>query len=167
MVGLAEPPEHVLDPVGRVEQAEEEPLVEPLQLVEHHRLALAQTSSHWSRNASSPNRSLLRPAWSSTIPVVWNVPMPSRQLPGVVRRRADREQRGLGVEVDRRGVELELGLEPDQVEAHRSRRTDWSSPGLNFTRSQSLHRPERDLELLGTPVASGGRHSGRRVGAAA
>ena len=40
MVGLAEPPEHVLDPVGRVEQAEEEPLVEPLQLVEHHRLAL-------------------------------------------------------------------------------------------------------------------------------
>ena len=74
VIGLAEPPEHVLDAVGRVEEAVEEALVEPVELVEHHGLAFAPGRSHWSRNASSPIRSLFRPVWSSTIPVVWNVP---------------------------------------------------------------------------------------------
>ena len=41
VVGLGEPPEQVLDSVGRVEQAVEEPFLERFQLLEHHRLALA------------------------------------------------------------------------------------------------------------------------------
>ena len=41
MIGLGEPPEQMLDAVGRVEQAVEETFVERLELVEHHRLALA------------------------------------------------------------------------------------------------------------------------------
>ena len=40
MIGLAESPEEMLDPVGRIEQAVKEPRSKRLQLVQHHRLAI-------------------------------------------------------------------------------------------------------------------------------
>ena len=40
MIGLAEPPEEMLDPIGRIEQAVEKPRSKRLELVQHHRLAI-------------------------------------------------------------------------------------------------------------------------------
>src|SRR5262249_46188929 len=41
-LALAEPPEHVLDPIGRIEEAKKEAFAQPLELVSHHRRALAE-----------------------------------------------------------------------------------------------------------------------------
>ncbi len=71
VVGLGEPPEHVLNSVRRVEQAVEKPFLERIParasiIASRSRQAI----SHWSRYACSEIRSLFSPAWSSTMPVV-------------------------------------------------------------------------------------------------
>ncbi len=118
MVRLAEPPEHVLDAVRGVEEAVEEPLLEPPQLVEHHRLALAPGVV-----ALVQEGGLADPPVDQAVVVLDHPrrverPRRRRRAPREVGGLADREQGGRRVEVDRRGVELQLRLEADQVEPH-------------------------------------------------
>ena len=110
VIGLGEPPEQVLDSVRRVEQAVEEPFFERLELVEHHRLALA------------PDDLALVEIGLLGDPLVVQSGMvfdhagrviktdALGELAGVFGWIADREEGRVGVEVDRRGIQGELGL---------------------------------------------------------
>ena len=137
MVGFAEPPEQVVDAVGSVEQAEEESLVEAVQLVEHHRFALPKHLL-----ALVQKRGLVDPAVDQPVMVLGHSGRVKRshgvgQLPGVIGRRTDRKQRGVGVVVDRRGIQLEGRFGPNQMEPHHA--------------ANRLQHPE--LELHAQPIA--------------
>ena len=152
VVGLAEPPEHVLDAVRRVVEAVEEAFAEPIELVEHHGPPLAPGVL-----ALGQEGLLAEPLVRQAVVVLDHArgvehPEPLGELAGEFRRRADREERGLGVEVDGRGVELE-GRAPSRTRWKRTMPwTDWSGPSLNLTRSQSLQAPCRTASSLGEPL---------------
>src|SRR5579864_4118424 len=101
---LAAPPEHVLHAVGCIEQAIEQAGVEPPQLVDHHRLALAP------RVVALRQERLFAESLVTQPDVVLDQPRRVKsshglgELPGIFRWCADREQRSARVEVDRRGV---------------------------------------------------------------
>ena len=118
VIGLGKPPEQVLDSVRRVEQAVEESLLECLQLVEHHRLALAPD------DLALIEVCLLGDALVVQSRVVFDhagrviKTDALGKLRGVLGGIADREKRRLRVEVDRRGIQGKLGLTALEIKPH-------------------------------------------------